>query len=107
VNGKRLTVVGILPAGFTDDYSSSFVPRSRLWVSGLDLEPEFREFHQFHAIARLKAGVSLRQAQALPGVQAASVSRGVPMDDWAAGISSLRTVPILRQARFRTRIILS
>jgi putative ABC transport system permease protein len=64
VNGERLTVVGILPASFTDDYSSSFAPRSRLWMSGLDLEPEFREFHQFHAIARLKAGVSLRQAQA-------------------------------------------
>jgi putative ABC transport system permease protein len=64
VNGERLTVVGILPASFTDDYSSSFAPRSRLWASGLGLEPEFREFHQFHAIARLRAGVSLRQAQA-------------------------------------------
>lgn len=64
VNGERLTVVGILRASFTDDYSSSFAPRSRLWVSGLDLKPEFREFHNFHAIARLKAGVSWRQAQA-------------------------------------------
>ena len=63
VNGQRVTVVGILPASFTDDYSAAFAPRSRLWVSGLDLRPQGREFHVYHVLARLKAGVSLAQAQ--------------------------------------------
>lgn len=63
VNGRRLTVVGILPPGFADDYSASFAPRSRLWVSGLDLRPEGREFHVYHVLARLRAGVSFVQAQ--------------------------------------------
>jgi predicted permease len=78
VNGERLTVVGILPASFSDDYSSSFAPRSRLWLSGLDLEPEFREFHQFHAIARLKAGVSLRQAQSEMDTIASRIEQQYP-----------------------------
>jgi predicted permease len=91
VNGERLTVVGILPAGFTDDYSSSFAPRSRLWVSGLDLDPEFREFHQFHAIARLKAGVSLRQAQAEMDTIANRIEQQYPESKgWGVALVQLR-----------------
>jgi putative ABC transport system permease protein len=63
LNGQAYTVVGILPATFADDYSASFAQRSRVWVSGLDLQPEAREFHNYHAIARLKPGVTLAQAQ--------------------------------------------
>lgn len=63
VNGQRVTVVGILPPSFTDDYSASFAPRSRLWVSGLELRPGGRESHAFHVLARMKAGVSFAQAQ--------------------------------------------
>jgi len=64
LNGQAYTVVGILPATFADDYSASFAQRSRLWISGLDLQPEGREFHDYHAMARLKPGVTLAQAQA-------------------------------------------
>jgi predicted permease len=63
LNGESYPVVGILPASFADDYSASFAPHSQLWISGLDLQPEFREFHDYHAIARLKPGVTLAQAQ--------------------------------------------
>ena len=78
VNGERLTVVGILPASFTGDYSASFAPRSRLWVSGLDLKPELREFHNFHAVARLKAGVNLHQAQAEMDAIASRIEQQYP-----------------------------
>lgn len=78
VNGDRLRVVGILPAGFSDDYSASFAPRSRLWVSGLNLKPEGREFHNYHVIARLKAGGSLRQAQAEMDAIAGRIERQYP-----------------------------
>jgi putative ABC transport system permease protein len=64
LNGESYPVVGILPANFADDYSASFSPHSQLWISGLDLEPEGREFHDYHVIARLQPGVTLAQAQA-------------------------------------------
>jgi putative ABC transport system permease protein len=63
LNGLAYTVVGILPATFADDYSRSFAQHSRVWISGLDLQPEGREFHDYHAIARLKPGVTHAQAQ--------------------------------------------
>ncbi len=63
LNGLAYTVVGILPATFADDYSRSFARHSRVWISGLDLQPEGREFHDYHAIARLKPGVTQAQAQ--------------------------------------------
>src|ERR1700730_10326702 len=64
LNGESYPVVGILSASFADYYSASFAPHSQLWISGLDLQPEGREFHDCHAIARLKPGVTLAQAQA-------------------------------------------
>jgi len=63
LNGQAYTVVGILPATFADDYSASFAQHSRVWISGLDLQPEGRELHDYHAIARLKPGVTQAQAQ--------------------------------------------
>jgi len=63
LNGQAYTVVGILPATFADDYSASFAQRSRVWISDLNLQPEGREFHGYHAIARLKPGINLTQAQ--------------------------------------------
>src|SRR5882762_2878640 len=64
LNRESFQVVGILPASFADDYSASFAPHSRVWVSGLDLQPAGREFHNYHALARLKPGVTLAQARA-------------------------------------------
>jgi predicted permease len=63
LNGQAYMVVGILPATFADDYAASFAQRSRVWISGLNLQPEGREFHDYHAIARLKPRISLTQAQ--------------------------------------------
>jgi putative ABC transport system permease protein len=64
LNGESYPVVGILPASFADDYSASFAPQSVVWVSGLDLQPVGREFHDYHVIARRKPGVTLSLAQA-------------------------------------------
>jgi putative ABC transport system permease protein len=64
LNGESYPVVGILPPTFSDDYSSSFAEHSQLWLSGIEPFPQGRESHEYHAIARLKPGVSLAQAQA-------------------------------------------
>jgi putative ABC transport system permease protein len=63
LNGETYPVVGIMPAGFTDDYSASTGPHSAVWISGIEPFPESR-VHEYHVIARLKAGVTLARAQA-------------------------------------------
>ena len=78
LNGQAYTVVGILPATFADDYSASFAQRSRVWVSGLDLQPEGREFHDYHAMARLQPGVTLAQAQAEMDTIASRIEQQYP-----------------------------
>jgi putative ABC transport system permease protein len=64
VSGANYPVVGILPRSFADDYSASFAAHSQIWLSGIRPFPEGRELHDYHAIARLKKGVALAQAQA-------------------------------------------
>ena len=64
LNGESYPVVGILPPAFSDDYSSFLDPHSQLWLSGIEPFEAGRESHAYHAIARLKPGVSLAQAQA-------------------------------------------
>ncbi|MBZ5725846.1 MAG: ABC transporter permease [Acidobacteriia bacterium] len=56
---KAFTIVGVLPAGF------GFPGKTDVWVSRSIFEANpHRSAHNFRAIARLKPGVSLEQAQA-------------------------------------------
>jgi predicted permease len=90
LNGENYPVVGILPASFADDYSASFAPHSQLWISGLDLQPEFREFHDYHAIARLKPDVTLAQAQAEMDTIAGRIEQQYPESKgWGVALVSL------------------
>jgi putative ABC transport system permease protein len=99
VNGERLAVVGILPASFTGDYSASFAQRSRLWVSGLNLQPEGREFHNYHAIARLKPGVSLAQAQSEMDAIAGRIEQQYPdSKGWGVALIQLHD-QVVKQTR--------
>ena len=43
LNGERYPVVGILPAGFTDDFSTSVTSHSQIWISGIEPFLEGRE----------------------------------------------------------------
>jgi predicted permease len=78
LNGESYPVVGILPSSFADDYSASFTPHNQVWISGLDLQPEGREFHDYGAIARLKPGVTLVQAQAEMNTIAGRIEQQYP-----------------------------
>jgi len=90
LNGESYPVVGILPPTFSDDYSSFLDPHSQLWLSGIEPFERGRESHEYHAIARLKPGVSLAQAQANMNSIAAQIeqqyseSRG-----WGVAVISL------------------
>ncbi len=90
LNGQAYTVVGILPATFADDYSASFAQHSRVWISGLNLQPEGREFHDYHAIARLKPGVTLVQAQTEMDTIASRIEQQYPESKgWGVGLVGL------------------
>jgi len=64
LNGERYPVVGILPAGFTDDFSTSVTSHSQVWISGIEPFLEGREMHGYGVIARLKPDVTLAGARA-------------------------------------------
>jgi putative ABC transport system permease protein len=99
LNGESYPVVGILPPTFSDDYSSFLDPHSQLWLSGIEPFEPGRESHAYHAIARLKPGVSLAQAQANMNSIAAQIeqqyseSRG-----WGVAVISLHD-QIVKYAR--------
>lgn len=60
LDGAPATVVGVMPKGF------SFPPSAEIWtpMPMTDREKSNRDWHSVLVLSRLKAGVSLRQAQA-------------------------------------------
>lgn len=63
LDGRSYPVVGIMPPNFSDAYTTFFRTNAQVWISGLDLSETGRTYHRFLALARLKPGVSLSQAQ--------------------------------------------
>jgi predicted permease len=55
------TVIGVMPRGF---YFPPWGDQAKLWIAGLDLRQPLRTWHDYQSIARLKAGVTMAQAQA-------------------------------------------
>ncbi len=88
LNGRELTVVGVAPRGF---YGTQFVQRSDFWVpAGLyrQVLPELaasiwnlRRALLFGAVARLRPGVSLDQAQAALQALAGRLAQEYPDAD--------------------------
>ena len=90
INGEPYPVVGILPAGFTDDYSASFALHSQLWISGIEPFDERREAHQYNVLARLKPGLRLAQAQAEMRTIAAGIEQRYPESKgWGVSVIGL------------------
>jgi putative ABC transport system permease protein len=90
VNGESYPVVGILPTTFSDDYSSFLDPHSQLWLSGIEPFEPGRESHAYHAIARLKPGVTLAQAQANMNSIAAQIEQQYPESrGWGVAVVGL------------------
>jgi putative ABC transport system permease protein len=63
LDGRSYPVVGVMPPNFSDVHTTFFKTNAQVWVSGLDLSDPGRTNHQFLALARLKPGVALSQAQ--------------------------------------------
>jgi predicted permease len=78
VNGRPLTVVGVAPEGFagTFAFSESEVYLPVNWAGGDGLED--RRSRGLHAIARLRPGVGIEEAQATMNVVAGRLAREYP-----------------------------
>jgi len=64
VNGRPMTVVGVLPPGFTYPGFTGIEMWAPLAFRPADLTPDNRGSHQYEVVARLKSGVTLSQARA-------------------------------------------
>ena len=96
LNGEAYTVVGILPASFADDYSASFAPHSRVWIAGLNLQPEGREFHDYHGSGADRNGHDRepdREAGAQP-LQDFPIGNRQPTANAGGGVYSTNLQPI-------------
>ncbi len=90
LNSESYTVVGVMPAGFSDVYSPSLDSTPQVWVSALDLSDPGRDDHNFMAVARLRAGVTLKQAQAEMNGIATRLEKQYPGNrGWGVGLVSL------------------
>jgi putative ABC transport system permease protein len=90
LNGESYTVVGIMPASFSDDYAAPYTANVRVWASGLDLQPAERTRHAYHVLARLKPGVTLAQAQAEMDTIAKGIEQQFPESKgWGVALVSL------------------
>ncbi|HJR58362.1 MAG TPA: ABC transporter permease [Vicinamibacterales bacterium] len=90
VNGRPCTVVGVAPPDFTGTFAFSeselYLPLN--WRSGDGFDD--RQARGLHAIARLRAGVTIDNAQAVMNVVARRLSRQYPDSNANLGI---RVVP--------------
>jgi putative ABC transport system permease protein len=92
LNGEPYTVVGVMPANFApDDYGQLWMP-SQWDVPPYPLAPEkdprsLRDSNYFEAWARLKPGVTIRQATAEMDAIARQLEKQYPDADTDMGIS--------------------
>lgn len=87
LNSEGYTVIGVMPVGFSDVYSPSVDSTAQVWVSALDLSDPARDDHNYMAVARLRPGVLLKQAQAEMNSIAARLEKQYPGNkDWGVGL---------------------
>lgn len=90
-NGEPWTVVGVMPAGF-DFYGRANINNDFLMPLGRLTDQDFmkdRNSHVVRVTARLKPGVSLRQAQAQLSGLAGRIARQNPASNTGVGIRAL------------------
>jgi len=87
LNGKTATIIGVMPAGF------NYPGDTELWVPfGLNAANEVRENRFVNAVARLRPGVSIAQAQAeLDTInQRLEQNYAISNTGWSARLTELR-----------------
>lgn len=80
LDDQSYTVIGIMPAGFSDAYVAHGLLDAQVWISGLDLSNPDRTDHGFIAMARLKPGMTIQQAQSAMDLVSDRIQRQYPED---------------------------
>ncbi len=105
LNNEPHTVIGVLPAGGAFDRAYS-----QIWRP-LAFEPEnmTRNFHWFGAFAKLKPGVTLKQAIAQMDTIGARIAKDYPDSnkDWGVTIDRFADIVVGRQLRQSLYVLLS
>ena len=86
INARPVTVIGIMPAGF------EYPEQTQVWTpSGVELSQEPRENRSWSVIARVNAGVDLKQAQSRVSAINAQLAKQFPdmNKGWDAKLSIL------------------
>ncbi len=92
LNGASCTIVGVMPAGFSHLYASPYDSVPEMWLSGIALSPT-HAWNDYFGIGRLKAGISLQQAEAQMDQVSIGIERVLPeLKGWRAQLMSLRTM---------------
>jgi predicted permease len=89
INISRIpyTVIGVMPPGF---YFPPWGDRAELWIAGLDLRQPGRTWHDYQSISRLKAGITMAQAQAEMDTIARRLENQYPeQKGWGVQLASL------------------
>ena len=90
LNSESYTVIGVMPSNFNGIHSPALDAAAQLWVSALDLSDPGRNDHNYIAIARLRPGVTLQQAQAQMDSIAVSLEKQYPGNQgWGIGLVSV------------------
>ena len=91
LNQESYTVVGIMPPEFYFPPFWRELVKAELWVTGLDLTNSGRTNHAYLAVARLKPGILLAQAQAEMDLIARRIQQQFPENKgWEVGLVTLR-----------------
>jgi putative ABC transport system permease protein len=103
VDDEAFTIAGVMPQGFEFPLMGSAAFRPVIWMSlNLPVEQErARDLHSLLVVARLKAGASIRQAQAEMDTIAARLAKAYPQEDggWGVKITRLTDVRQLEDVR--------
>jgi putative ABC transport system permease protein len=94
LNGQAFAVIGVMGPGFEFPISSDPDSRPQMWkpLAWTDQERAVRDDHNYDVVARLKDGVSLKQAQAELDTISNQLAQQYPQDDkgWGAIVVPMR-----------------
>lgn len=92
INGTSVTVVGVMPAGFSHLYSSIYSPTPEIWLSGIALRPN-STWNDYFAVGRLGSGTSLFQAQAEMDSVSERIEQTLPdLKGWRVQPATIRSM---------------
>lgn len=90
LDDQSYTVIGITPPSFSDAYVAHGLLNAQAWISGPDLSNPDRADHGFIAMARLKPGVTVQQAQSEMDVISGRIQHEYPDDKgWTTLVISM------------------